>query len=227
MKSSHEMGVVEKSSIFFKIHAAAPQIFSDWKNHMKKIYPHRLFDADMEIIKKDLVSTFSESLTSLFENHKEKIKELDWSIGFIYGFVSSNVTTHWCVKYIYTKTMEYEKLMILKAIMSYLDFDSNVCFFIEKIHKELIKNSKTSCSYHEKEDLNNKMVCIQEITKSEKYDNTDFTECLSKYLESIFLQQHNEIFGKIIEKNRPPELVDFFTDQEIEELIRCYDLSYA
>ena len=133
--------IIEKSPLIFKIKEVSLKFFDVWKIAMQSKYPDILFDRNPKILATDMIYSFAKSLKSLFMEKKEKDRMLPkWSEGFIFGFVASNLTTHWVNEYIYINTAEYKQLMFLKAIILYFNVDKITTLRINQLHNYLIND---------------------------------------------------------------------------------------
>jgi hypothetical protein len=152
-------------------------------------------------------------------------KWLKWSEGFILGFVASNLTSQWVNEYIYMKTAEYKQLMFLKAIILYFDVDKATMFRINQLYKYLINDEIDILkNVSDKQTKSSKIIHFKKF-KNQKLkleDRENFDQLLSKYLESIMIEKHHLVFNKLLEYNHLPKLNDFFSYDEITELINFY-----
>lgn len=116
--------IVKKSSLAFKIKKIAPECFSIWQEKIKKRNPDYSLNADTKTLIEDMFASFAQALFSLLvEEKKEKRNIPGWSIGFIFGCVSSYLATNWYYQYVYVEKDEYKQLMFMKAIALYLGVD--------------------------------------------------------------------------------------------------------
>ena len=53
----------------------------------------------------------------------------------------------------------------------------------------------------------------------EKNQNKNLQIEMNSYFESLMLEKHHTIFDEIYSKMEPPKINDFFTNQEIKQLI--------
>ncbi|MCE3230208.1 MAG: hypothetical protein K0R76_472 [Alphaproteobacteria bacterium] len=214
---------IEKSPLVFKIKKVAPEIFAIWKKHMQKQHPAYQCNADPNTLVQDIKDSFNSALESLFkDSRKDKRNTPGWAIGFILGFVPSNLATHWLYEYIYNQTEEYKELMALKATILYLDFDQTTISKIEKIHKYLIDNK--AYIHKDCESVDKNVISINKFMKNKEkqHANKNFSNLLIKYLEKIMLEKHEHIFNKISENNYFPKIDQFFSDNEISDLIKNF-----
>jgi hypothetical protein len=221
--------IIENSPLIFKIKDVSLKFFDVWKIAMQSKYPDILFDSKAKILATDMIHSFAESLKALFMEEKEETrifpKWLKWSEGFILGFVASSLTSQWVNEYIYMKTAEYKQLMFLKAIILYFDVDKATMFRINQLYKYLINDEIDILkNVSDKQTKSSKIIHFKKF-KNQKLkleDRENFDQLLSKYLESIMIEKHHLVFNKLLEYNHLPKLNDFFSYDEITELINFY-----
>ena len=218
--------IMENSPLIFKIKKVSSQIFDVWKNVMKERYPHFLFKAEKSILEQDLLISFSEALKSLIEDKEENEDQNlpGWEEGYIYGFVSSNVAGHWVHEYIYTEDKEYKELMYIKALIIYLQFDKIITYRIERLHKYLIEGKIEPSPQAES---HSKIVDLKEFkNKLKKTPTKDFYNLFFDYLEAILIEKHLLAFDKTSRQNYLPNLKDFFSFDEIKNIIDFHKKRY-
>lgn len=229
------INIVERSPLYFKIQDVAPKFFETWKNHMKKVYPDYPYDDNPEILRKEMVESFASGLESLYNNSQEERKIFGWSEGYIFGFVSSNLATHWFNKHIYCETKEFKQILFLKSIILYFQIDDEMndgysISRIKKLHEYLVKDSHIESSQdHQFKTCQNELekLVSTKIISFEKFKNSqqellthkEFLTPFIDYLESILLKEHNKIFETLLEHNFNPDLKVFFSVDEIQTLI--------
>lgn len=212
--------IVKSSPLMFKMKSIAQQFFSLWKEGVAKKYSNFLFQADLEIMAEDMLASFAKGLCCLFKEKNKKSRRIPgWSIGYIFGFVSSDLCTHWCHRYIYSETDEYKRLMFIKAVILYLDFDHVICKKLENLYKYLV-HIRTDIA--EKKDTQQEKIVFLEHFKL-KNNHEKFQKLIISYLESVLIEKHHIIFDEILEKCEYPELELFFTQEEIANLIQLSD----
>ncbi len=110
--------------LIFKIKNAARDFFDSWRQNAKLNYPDHEFFADDIEIEANMKQSFYDGVSSLFreENQYKRIIP-GWSIGYVLGYVQSNLDTRWCHEYIFTKTEEFKELLLLKAIRNYFELE--------------------------------------------------------------------------------------------------------
>lgn len=218
--------IVKKSSLAFKIKRIAPQCFSIWQEKTKRRHPDYLLKATSETLIEDMFSSFAQALCSLFvEEKKEKRNIPGWSIGFIFGYTSSCLTTNWCYQYVYTETDKYKQLMFMKAIALYLGVDIEAVKRIEKLYNYLITSKTTVSEQTSKQ--HERIISLKDF-KTKMAPSKNFQNSIITYLNSLLLQKHNIIFDNLLKRNEEIDLDHFFNDDEIEKLIldagaACHD----
>lgn len=222
--------VIEKSSIVFKIKSAAPELFVIWSENMKLLYPDYPFKSSSEVLIADIKQSFSESLKSLFKKDKTDRLMPGYCETFIMGFISSNLSTGWCSEYIYHETLEYKRLMYLKATMIYLEVDKVSACRIKKLFDHLIDEKidlEKKSEYEYKDVISLKEYKNKKINEKERFDKEDkFYKNIINYFEAILLEKHNKCFNNILDHNYYPALDLFFTGNEMTMLFDSYRREY-
>ena len=114
--------IVEKSSLIFKIKDIASEIYNLWVVNTKPQYPNYPFKADSKTLVADLKIALARSLESLWaEDNEDERQMLGWPQGFIFGYVSSNLSTQWSYQYVYIETDEYKNLLACSSSGSCID----------------------------------------------------------------------------------------------------------
>ena len=219
MKNTIYHNIVQKSSLIFKIKDTASKIYKVWIENTQPHYPHYPFKATDDILTTDLKNAFVNALKALCtEEKKDNRNDLGWSIGFIFGFVSSTLSTQWSFEYVYKETDEYKQLLLLKTLIQYLDVDQIIIERLERLYNFFL-DKKTNVA----ENGNNKSEIIVSFRKFKKEKNkrshNNFSTTLIEYLESIMLEKHNAIFTNLIKNQYLPDIKYFFSKDDIQSII--------
>ncbi|MCC8398786.1 MAG: hypothetical protein LN569_05875 [Rickettsia endosymbiont of Labidopullus appendiculatus] len=133
------LNIIYKSPVIFRIKEVALPAFRFFEIEATKKHPRIQIEVDDKTIIKDMIDCCGEALYSLFQDEKkEKHNIRGWSTGYILGFLSSSLWTHWNAEYLYPETEEYKNLMFLRSIYLYskMDYQYNyqLTFKIQKIY---------------------------------------------------------------------------------------------
>jgi hypothetical protein len=205
---------VQNSSLIFKINKVSSEIFSEWWNLNQKKHqlPHP-FEVDSKKLATDIQRSFAKALESLLE---KTMHDEAFSIGYIEGFVSSNINVGWCYEYICSNNEAYKKIFFLKALVEHLKFDALLSQKLIKCY-HYMTTQKTGIIDTIKSE---KIVNLNDFKlNKEKNQNKNLQIEMNSYFESLMLEKHHTIFDEIYSKMEPPKINDFFTNQEIKQLI--------
>lgn len=219
MENSIYYKIVQGSPLIFKIKNIASEIYDSWRTSTKSQYPDYPFKANLKTLATDLEIAFVESLKCLWKEEKEENRKIPgWSTGFILGYVSSALSTKWSYQYVYIETDEYKQLLLLKALIQYLDVDLTSMERLEKIYNYFF-DEKTDITA----ETNNITEIVVSLDQFKKQKNNirdkEFKKKLIQYLENILLEKHHVIFNNILKNQCRPKIDDYITNNEIKFLI--------
>lgn len=205
-----------------KIQKAAFQMFRDWTMNAKLKLPELDFTIiDETILVNDLINSIKSGVNSLKKEERESKREMQgFDIGFICGFIYSNLNEHWIHEYIRKRSDEYKMLLTLKAIQLYLVFEDVALFKIDEIYKKMFS-----------EDVNFENICF----KPNKLQFKDFgydlkINIINNKQNDISISLDNLITEKIVKlinKNDLrflPETEKYFTEEDVKLLINEFNL---
>lgn len=209
--------LVITSPLIFNIKKNVQAIFNIWISNARKDWPNiDIPRKDKKELFDDLVNAFSDAICSLEkENHKNKENIPGWSVGFIEGYVRSSINTHWFNDLIFKKTENYRKLLVLKSIILYMDFDM---ITTERIYKLFTYMFKESLNIEEKVENNeNNIIQLIDYGLANNVELKAFWHFAKKYLEKELLDNYLFYLNEN-QKNHCPELSDFFSYDDIKGL---------
>ena len=207
------------SSIENKIDSTAFTLFREWIKGVKKIFPEYDFTIkDESVIPVDLACSIKQALNSIVEDKTDKF--MLWKIGYFYGFTGSNLNLHWYREYITKRNQEYKTIILLQSINKFLMQDESSLNKIIKLYNSSIEK-ELNLAYYEPDIYVSKAAIVDQMTIPMLtrikgiYNNPVFT-CL----DNIITEMINSFTNKE-EKNFLPDLKDYFTDAELENLIKA------
>lgn len=138
---------------------------------------------------------------------------LGYDIGFMLGFIKSNLNGHLVNEYIRKQSQAYKEFTALKAIKNYLEFDELATIRLEKIYEELMKKEAN---------LNN----LDLTLKANDYQDLSFLPKDTEKSKQVILALDNQltrfILGFYKEKNL--ELIEsasnYFSRDEINFILQ-------
>jgi len=171
---------------------------------------------DEMILVNNLTEAIQNALIALMDdNKKEKRQKNGFDIGFVSGFICSQLNTTWYYEYILKQTDEYKQFIAFKALKIYIEFDKLSEIRISAIYKNLIENDNNLLERNQdiehKSILNEKLNKLADIPQVEilkainnqinSYINNYLTRSSPDYLESISSHFSDEELLNIINNN--------------------------
>lgn len=213
---------INTSSIKNNLQTTSFNLFRKWIENAKKSYTsYDLRISDEGILVNDLKSTIKSSLICLFKREYEDKRLIPgWSIGFIYGYIQSNLNLHWYHEYILKQSDDYKQTISLQAIRNYLESEELVKIQIHHIYKDLLLQDVN---------LRKMEVNIKKYNVDIEKLKYDISEEYSENIEVVGICLDNLITEKIFNfakkevPNLMPEINSYFEDKKIEELIKMND----
>ena len=133
--------------------------------------------------------------------------------GFISGFIHSNLNLHWVNEYIRKQQQPYKEFIALKALKSYLAFDTLAAIRVKTMYEHLMK-----------EDAN--IDSLDLSLKKDKHQELSFiTDEVVGHQHAIFTALDNYISRYVLAtfKEEPLELLEsinlYFSKQELKSII--------
>lgn len=203
-----------------KIQKAAFQMFRDWTKNAKIKYTTLDFTIiDEGILVKDLTNSIKSAVNSLKKEEKEvKRNRHGYDIGFMLGFINSNLNGHWVHEYIRKRNDDYKALMVLKALQLYLDIEDIALIKIDEIYKKIFIN-----------DVNYEDIYL----KPDKKQFKDFGSNIEFDVETnrqnnVAIALENLIMEKIIkivkdkDESFLPKVEKYFSNEDLELFISVF-----
>lgn len=124
-----------------KINKTVFQMFRDWTKNAKSKYPEIDFTIiDETILINDLTQSIKSAVKSLKKEEKKSKREMpEYDIGFIWGFICTNLNQHWVHEYIRKRSNDYKMLMTLKALQLYLDIEDITLIKIDELYRKMVE----------------------------------------------------------------------------------------
>ncbi len=225
---NQDLSIVKNHPLIFKIKKVALEFFNEWKLSLDDVYKNFVFEINEKSLIDDMVRSFSKALSSLFREEKQdNRRRYGFSVGFIQGYVSSNLSVHWSSKYVLPRTEGYKELMLLKTISSYLKVDLLTMHRLEKLYQYYLDNTiiTKSIDYQNTTDLN--VIDLQKFKQKskQKKDYQQPTASFQKFTDDYFYELLTKRCNIILDELKfktYPELDKFFTYEEINNLVNCY-----
>lgn len=140
----------------------------------------------------------------------------EWSVGVILDTASVSLNTHWSQEYIYKQTHQYKDLCFLITLSQFLNVDTTAVKKIEALYKHKMKKGMNVI----KQDFETKDKIIDLAQfKEKKKAGVNFKKNIIDYLDSLYYEKHFLIFGDILKNKSSFSLTDFFTPDEMKNLI--------
>ncbi|MBF0240226.1 MAG: hypothetical protein HQM12_21185 [SAR324 cluster bacterium] len=215
-----------------KINEVAIRYFNAWKRQALIEFPQHDFTVDDHVIIATMQNSFIEGLATLNkEVYTEKKNRLPgFGVGFIEGFVRSNLNSLWLTEFIIKKSQHYRDFLILNALSSLLRMDQTTVKKLFQLYGSLDNRidalsrltSFTSPTVH--------FNFTNSFDSLKCYDNQlqDFQEVATKYLDDLIQAVYCSHFESTWDQHDfAPDLDFFFTFGEIKSLILHYEESHG
>ncbi|PKK90095.1 MAG: hypothetical protein CVV64_11290 [Candidatus Wallbacteria bacterium HGW-Wallbacteria-1] len=127
LQEIHEQ--LNRSSFYSKVKDAASDFFDLWCENILNYFPAFTGVPDRSQLASDMMYSFARGLNDLFKD--DKCHEHMFSpVDFLRGYVSTDLSTEWYGRFLFPQSVEYVKIMALKAVVTCIDLDAD---FAEKI----------------------------------------------------------------------------------------------
>lgn len=86
----------------------------------------------------DLISTIKAAKKKLKEKYQDKLEIERFQVGFMLGFIRSNLNTKWVYEYVIKQSNEYKEFLVIKALQIF--FKDNILdrIKVDEIYKNLL-----------------------------------------------------------------------------------------
>lgn len=200
-----------------KIQNTAFQMFRDWTRNAQEVYTELDFTIiDETILVNDLMNSIQSAVKSLKAEDKNNRREmLGYDIGFVQGFIYSNLNEHWVHEYIRKRSDDYKMLITLKSLQLYLDIDEILLIKIDEIYKQMFIQDVNFDNIYFKPDKKN----FIDFNSNLDIDvNINRDNNISISLQNLIIEK----IIKIINKDEGyflPEVKNYFTEKDITTFI--------
>lgn len=200
-----------------KIQKVAFQMFRDWTKNAKLKHSKLDFTIiDETILVNDLTNCIISAVKTLKKEEKQEKREIPgYDIGFIWGFIYTNLNGRWFHEYIRKRNDDYKMLMTLKALQLYLDIEDIALIKIDEIYRKMFI-----------EDVNFENIYFKPDKKQFKDFGSDIKiNTNSKRENNISISLENLITEKVVkivsEKDTQflPETEMYFSEDDVKLLI--------
>jgi len=118
-------------------------LFLKWIHESTKKYPDKkIIISDKTCLVNDLKKSIKKALRAA-QKEKDQ-KDLEWYIGFFYGFLEANLVTHWFMEYIIKQTNEYRIVIMIQALISQLNKHMKI---VNKAEENYYLKLYSSCNF--------------------------------------------------------------------------------
>ena len=112
------------------------EMFRDFTKSVIEKHPEiKINIIDETKIVNDLISTIKVAQKSLIEEYQTELEIEKFQVGFMFGFIRSNLNTKWVYEYIIKQSNEYKEFLVIKALQIF--FKDNL---LERIRVDGIYN---------------------------------------------------------------------------------------
>jgi len=196
------------------IASKAFEMFRDWSSIVKHYHPEISFCIiDETVLVNDLIDVITSAKKTLNSGkYIEDRKIVGFDIGFMLGYIGSQLNVIWETNYLYKNLPQYKELMMLKAIQLYFLTDTVNPNNIDKIYRELINEDINiddfdfSCKHKHYEEYD---------FLNEEAFNSNLSIVIQNLINKIILQQIHRKVGDYM-----PKTEKYFSNAEIEFIIK-------
>ena len=211
---------IRNSRLSFTIKKTSEQVFSQWLKCAKVVYD--LPESFVESIKFDdhedlFIKHLEGAISDLVESKSDKKTNIKgWSFGYLCGHLEGSIDVTWTNKYIIEPSKDYEDMMIIKAIISYVNFDKNLSKDIFSIYNYLIESRIDPIEL--KNNIPKNVVSILNHEKSNKIQENKFRK---KIIDLLSNDLKDKFFNSLENKkqNCCPSIMDYFDYNVIREVV--------
>jgi hypothetical protein len=196
-----------------EISGKAFDMFRDWTKNVHKKYPELIIALlDESVLVQNLENAIKNAKKALLTEEKtEKRKTEGYDVGFMLGFIESNLNIEWELEYIIKQKSAYKEFIALKAIKLFFEFDELTVIRIESIYKNLIINNSNiqNLSY----DFSPEGISELSVEKVDDTSESFIMKALNSQIDHYiaeYVKNDHENFMEPCEK--------YFSDYEIQEI---------
>jgi hypothetical protein len=189
-------------------------MFRDFKKSVIEKHPKlKICISNETQIINDLISTIKIAKKKLKEKNKEKLEMGKFQIGYLSGFIRSNLNSKWIYEYIVKQSNEYKEFLVIKALLihfkdNFLDQIRVVAIYNDLLHLDnniLDADSHISKKEIEKNELNELNQVASESQLLQTLDNY-----INKYISDFLNNESDETYVLPVEK--------YFNEKELMEI---------
>jgi hypothetical protein len=206
------------------IQAKAFELFREWRKRVVAEKPELDFTIkDETVLVEDLYESIRSARKALIEEEKRQKRVIKgYDIGFMYGFISSNLGTGWEWEYIIKQSKEYKEVIAYKAIKAFFGINEIAQIEVSDLYRQLLL-----------EDLNidnlDTLVIAQKIenpkindiiaSNTQPYTNEILQALDNKITEFInhYLKRKTKYFLHDIENHFSHTEIEYIIEHDIKE----------
>ncbi len=159
----------------------------------------------------DLRGAIEAAIKALKRQRNLSRKPWGWDIGFVIGFVDSNLGNHWFFEYVTKNSEKYKAFAALRAIETYFRFNDISRIYVDNLYQRFLE-----------EDSNVENIKIEvtkqelEVRNLEVYPTTEEGMTMT-ILNNLIIRQVKTVTK--MKNNVKLPIQDYFSVEEIEKLI--------
>jgi hypothetical protein len=202
-----------------KINSIAYELFRHWTKQASFDYPDLDFTIiDERTLVKDVEEALESALNSLIKTEKAQKRLMPgYDYSFVLGFIQGKINTHWGFEYITKRSKEFKNLMINKALLEYLEYDTVTAIKLKTIYERMYQDTVNleSLDYELPKEK------IADYGIEQLHDNDFSGEEHNPLIVFLRNQISEQIFHllKIKTKDYLPDLDIFFSNDHVIKLI--------
>jgi hypothetical protein len=203
------------------IQRTAFAMFRDWSKKASLYFPEMDFTIiDETELVNALQNSINSAVRSLFApEHNEDRKIQGWPVGFIYGFIQSNLGGIWYHEYVVKQTETYRNFIAIKAILEYLKVDTDLGIRFDSLYKELFKDANL-----DNLELSPK-IDVDFLSRFGLQPTTPVNRLVAQSLESLSVRLIKEMAEEESFNGFEPE--NYLTEEEIQLIISRKSHKYS
>ena len=191
-------------------------MFRDWVKNASEKYPGYVFNVlDESLLVSDLTNTIKTAINCLKKSENINRSIEGYEIGYMLGFIQSNLNVNWGLEYILKQSEIFKNFMALKAISSYLESEPLALIQINEIYKHLVLED--SNIFGPNINIEKQLFGAYKTNLLFKNETANTQIALGNVIKSHLTQFLAEKTGDFL-----PETENYFTTAEIEKLLTTF-----
>jgi hypothetical protein len=195
-------------------------MFRDWVGSAQFYHPELDFTIkDEQLIVEDVKNSFTSARRSLLKEEKKEDRMVPgYDYGFMSGFVRSSLDGQWFNEYIRKQSSGYKEFLAIKALKSYLEFDTITAARIVPLYTHLLNENSNLATVNEVIPANN----LDKIGGDMPEENS------SNIIVTVLINQINRYIIETFHQRTPEYMLSlhhYFTAIEVESYITNSQLS--